>query len=315
MAGLAPGSRTIAEFRQLNGRALKAAGKDCVTRCQALDLRGGAVVAVDGAFFTASASAASVVTQTRRETDLKQIEWDIDAYCQGLEAQDEPESGSALDLGTTGALDAKLAQLKAQQARQQAPIQRLEDRGETPLSRTDPDARALRQGGQQRVGYHVESTVDAKHKLIVHHEVTHDGNDAEQRARQVMAATEVLGVDRLIAVADAGFYREAQWAAGAQADSTAYVAIPDKHRAVNAADRFCGAPFPSLPPVDASLCPGGQLLRPQGKPVLKRGVERTRDTGPASQCQGCPQAACLPERTPRRQIWRSEHAAVAAVAA
>ena len=154
--------------------------------------------------------------------------------------------------------------------------------------------------------------MDAKHKLIVHHEVTNDGNDAEQLARQAMAAKEVLGVDRLIVEADAGFYSEAQLAECAEANITAYVAIPDKYRAVSAEERFSGAQFPYLPQVDAYICPGGQLLRPQGKPALRRGVERTRYTCPASQCKGCPlKAACLPKRTPHRQIWRSEHAEVA----
>jgi transposase len=310
--GLAPGYRTIAEFRKINGPALKAACKDFVALCKELDLLGGEVVAVDGAFFNASASDASVVTKTRLEKDLKQIELDIDAYCQGLDAQDEQESGSALDLGTTGELDTKLAKLKAQQARKQAQIKQLEDSGETQLSRTDPDARALRKAGQQTVGYNVESTVDATHKLIVHHEVTNDGNDAEQLARQAIAAKEVLGVDRLIAEADAGFYSEAQLAECAAANITAYVAIPDKYRAVSAEERFSGAQFPYLLQVDAYICPGGQLLRPQGKPALRRGVERTRYTCPASQCKGCPlKAACLPARTPQRQIWRSEHAEVA----
>lgn len=53
--------------------------KDFVALCQELDLLGG-VVALDGAFFNASASDASVVTKTRLEKDLKQLELDIDAY-------------------------------------------------------------------------------------------------------------------------------------------------------------------------------------------------------------------------------------------
>jgi hypothetical protein len=73
------------------------------------------VVALDVTFFNASASDASVVTKTRLEKDRKQIEWDIDAYCQGLDAQNQQESGSAPELGTTCELDAKLAKLKARQ--------------------------------------------------------------------------------------------------------------------------------------------------------------------------------------------------------
>jgi hypothetical protein len=131
--------------------------------------------------------------------------------------------------------------------------------------------------------------------LIVHHQVTNDGNDSEQLARQAMAAKEVLGVDSLIAVADAGFCSEAQLAECAEANITAYVAIPDKHRAVSAEDRFRGAQFPYLPQVDAYICPGAKLLRPQGKPLAKRGVESTRYTCPAGQCNGCPQGR-LPAR-------------------
>jgi hypothetical protein len=131
-------------------------------------------------------------------------------------------------------------------------------------------------------------------------------------ARQALAAKDALGADSLIAVADAGFYSEAQLTQCAEADITAYVAIPDKHRAVSAEERFSGAQFPYIPQVDVYICPGGKLLRPQGKPVLKRDIERTRYTCPASQCKGCPlKAACLPARTPQRQIWRSEHAEVA----
>lgn len=47
--------------------------------------------------------------------------------------------------------------------------------------------------------------MDAKHKLLVHYEVTNDGKDSGQAARQATAAKEVLRVDSLIAVADAGF--------------------------------------------------------------------------------------------------------------
>lgn len=310
--GLVPGYRTIAEFRKINGPALKAACKDFVALCKELDLLGGEVVALDGAFFNASASDASVVTKTRLEKDLKQLELDIDAYCQGLDARDQQESGAAADLGTAGALDAKLAKLKARQARKQAQIKHLEDSGETQLSRTDPDARALRKAGQQTVGYNVESTVDAKHKLIVHHEVTNAGNDAEQLARQATAAKEVLGVDSLIAVADAGFYSEAQLAACAQANITTYVAIPDKHQAITAEGRLSGAQFHYIPGADVYVCPGGEVLRPQGKPAPIHGVLRQRYTRPARACQGCPlKGICLPEKTGRRQIYRSEHAPVA----
>jgi len=309
LEGLAPGYRTIAEFRKVNGKALKAACKDFVALCKELDLLGGETVGLDGAFFNASASDASIVTKTRLEKDLKRIELDIDAYYQGLDAQDQQERGAAPDLGEERALPAKIEQLKTRQARGQAQLKQLEDSGETQISRTDPDARALRKAGQQTVGYNVQTAVDSKHKLIVHHEVTNAGNDCEQLAPQAVAAKEELGVDGLIAVADAGYYSEAQLAECEQANITAYVAIPDKHQAIVAEGRLSGAHFHYVAGADVYVCPGGEVLRPQGQPAAKRGVRRTRYTRPARQCQGCPlKAVCLPEKTPQRQIWRSEHA-------
>jgi transposase/cell division protein FtsB len=310
--GLAPGYRTIAEFRKLNGKALKAACKDFVALCKELDLLGGEVVAIDGAFFNASASDASVVTKTRLEKDLKQIEADIDAYCRDLDAHDQQERDGTADLGTASDLEAKLDKLKARQARKQAQIKQLQDSGETQLSRTDPDARALRKAGQKTTGYNVQNTVDAKHKIIVDHEVTNAGNDAEQLAAQAIAAKAALEVDNLIAVADAGYYSEKQLADCAAANITAYVGIPDKHRAVRAEGRFSGAQLQYVGGADVYVCPGGEVLRPQGKPAPIHGILRRRYTRPAKACQGCPlKGICLPESGAGRQIYRSEHAAVA----
>lgn len=151
--------------------------------------------------------------------------------------------------------------------------------------------------------------MDAKHKLLVHHEVTNDGNDSGQAARQATAAKEVLRVDRLIAVADAGFYSEAQLAACEQAIITA---TPDKHQAITAEGRLSGAQFHYIPGADVYVCPGGEVLRPQGKPAPIHGILRQCYTRSARACQCCPpKGICLPEKTGRRQIYRSEHAPVA----
>jgi transposase len=307
--GLSPGYRTIAEFRKVNGKALRATCKDFVVLCKELDLLGGEVVAIDGAYFNASASDASVVTKTALDKSLKQLELDIEAYCQGLDAQDECEREAVPALDAERALPEKLEKLKARQARQRAQLDRLETSGESQLCGTDPDARALRKTGQRTVGYNVQNVVDAKHKLIVHHDVTNAGNDAEQLAPQALAAKEALGVDRLVAVADAGYYSEAQLAECARADIEVYVPIPDKHGAVAAEGRFSGVQFHYAAGADVYVCPGGEVLTPQGKPNPICGVRRTRYTRAATACQGCSLAAvCLPEKTRQRQIYRSEHA-------
>ena len=52
-------------------------------------------------------------------------------------------------------------------------------------------------------------------------------------------------------------------------------------------------------------------MRPQGKPTPIHGILRQRYTRTARACQGCAlKGICLPEKSGRRVIYRSEHAPV-----
>jgi transposase len=312
LEGLTPGYRTIAAFRQFNGPALRAVCKDFILLCKDLDLLGGEEIGIDGAFFNASASDASVITKTTLEKRLKQIECDIAAYHQDLETQDAQERGLPEDLSKTPELAAKIVKLQARQAQHAALLKQLADSGDTQISRTDPDARALRKGGQQLVGYNVQNSVDGKHRLIVHYEVTNAGNDTQQLAPQALAAKAVLAVPKLTAAADAGYFNEAQLAACAQANITVYVPVPDYEKRLTAEGRLSGASFQYLPDTDVYRCPGNQELHRYGEPHRRAGTGTlyTRYSRPPGACQDCPlKASCLPA-SGRRQIERSEHAPV-----
>jgi hypothetical protein len=73
---------------------------------------------------------------------------------------------------------------------------------------TDPDARSMATSGKGSgmVGYNVQVAVDAKHHLIVAHEVTNSGSDRAQLSPMAKAAREAMGKTRLRAVADRGYY-------------------------------------------------------------------------------------------------------------
>src|SRR5215813_8708649 len=76
------------------------------------------------------------------------------------------------------------------------------------ISLTDPDSRSMATSGRGSgvVGYNVQIAVDTEHHLIVHHEVTNVGSDRSQLSSTAAATKEVLGVDRLEAVADRGYF-------------------------------------------------------------------------------------------------------------
>jgi hypothetical protein len=76
------------------------------------------------------------------------------------------------------------------------------------ISLTDPDARSMATSGRGTgiVGYNVQTVVDAKHHLIVAHEVTNEGHDRDQLAHMAKLAKAATGEDDLIALADRGYY-------------------------------------------------------------------------------------------------------------
>src|SRR5260221_12415935 len=76
------------------------------------------------------------------------------------------------------------------------------------ISLTDPDSRSMATSGRGSgvVGYNVQVAVDTEHHLIIAHEVTNSGSDRAQLANMATQAKEVLGVDKLEAVADRGYY-------------------------------------------------------------------------------------------------------------
>ncbi|NCA71495.1 MAG: hypothetical protein EOM91_15675, partial [Sphingobacteriia bacterium] len=178
------------------------------------------------------------------------------------------------------------------------------------ISRTDPDARRLKKHGKSTVGYNVQSVVDDKHKLIVAAEATSAGNDIGQLAPMAEAAKSALGIKEAEIFADAGYWKEEDIAACERAGLLPYVPIPDTERAVRDAGCLPASAFHYLPGPNVHICPGGEVLRPYGE-VARNGKTLKRYAARAGRCEGCPLAKlCLPEKTPYRQLYRSELADV-----
>ncbi len=57
------------------------------------------------------------------------------------------------------------------------------------------------------VGYNVQTAVDAKHHLIVAHEVTNVGHDREQLSSMTQKAREATGSEKLTVLADRGYFK------------------------------------------------------------------------------------------------------------
>src|SRR6202158_3426224 len=88
---LMPRYSTIANSRRDNPAALKAANREFVLLAGSLDLLGGELVAIDGAFFHGDASKASILTATRLQERMAALDRGIAEYSAALEANDKAE--------------------------------------------------------------------------------------------------------------------------------------------------------------------------------------------------------------------------------
>lgn len=314
LKGLTPGYRTIAKFRKENWGALKAANRGFVLLAGELDLLGGELVAIDGAFFHGDASKASIATRKKLSEQIAALDRDIEAYGVALDTNDAAETvrsptGEDRGDGGGGDLAQKVAALMAKRARVQADLDRLEESGETQLSRTDADARLLTKNGQTVAGYNVQVAVDDKHKLIVASEVVNDGNDTGQLYEMAKAAKEALAAETLKAVADVGYYNSATLKACEDDGIVAYVPQAKRTGRLQAQGRFSHEDFSYDAAANAYRCPAGSLLQPTpGRKTNTGGRIEIRYVSRKAICDACPlHGRCVTEKMPTRTVYRWEH--------
>jgi hypothetical protein len=301
LRGLRPSYKTIADFRKFNRKALKSVNRDFVLLCKELDLYGGELVGIDGAFFNGNASRGSVYTASKLKKQQAKLEADIARYLDELERGDAMDpDGSSVD---DRQLQDKLERLRARQKDCQDKQRQLKECGDTQLSLTDADARLLRKQGQVTVGYNVQCAVDDKHKLLVVCDVVNDGNDLGQLHPMATKAKEVLGVETLEVAADSGYYKQTHLKACEDDGITPYVAIPEAPKT----GRFSRKEFRYDEDRDAYLCPAGEYLKRRSRQT-KGDTVNFKYAIKASICgQCCLKERCLPKKTPYRQIYRYEH--------
>jgi len=127
------------------------------------------------------------------------------------------------------------------------------------LSMTDPDARSMATSGRGSgiVGYNVQTAVDAKHHLIVAHQVTNVGNDHGQLSRMATSAKNAMGKSTLKVVADRGYFSGPEIRACDMNKISAYVPKP-----LTSASRkkglFTKADFVYESSNDLYRCPAGE---------------------------------------------------------
>jgi transposase len=296
---LAPDFKTIADFRKDNGSAVVSVCREFVRFCRSVGLVAGELVAIDGSKFRSVASPRSVLYQGKLRHEIARLDAHIAEYMRALEESDSAASSERRD--DEAAMRRALDVLAARRAKAQSAREVLVAKGVTHEVPGEPEARLMKTGdGMSEVCYNMQQAVDAKHGLIVHHELTTDANDTRQLWPVARATQAALDGKSFAVVADAGYSNGEQLEACEAAGIIPFVSTNRHVKARGEPDTYFGRDaFRFDPMANTYQCLGGHTLKQKKRdPRYRLRIYAT------SKCFSCPlKAQC----TPGRQRLMSRH--------
>ena len=256
---LQPDFKTIADFRRDNRKAFRQVFRSFVKLCRELDLYGRELLAVDGTRIKAVNSRERNFTRANLKHRLKKVDERLERYLKEMDEADAQDPG-----GTTRSaadLSAKIESLRERRAMLETHRGTLQQSGESQLSLTDPDARAMEAATRVAVGYNAQIAVDTKHNLIAEQQVHNKVSDLGLLAETASAARDNLEAGQIDVVADRGYFKMEDIEACEAAGVTPYVAKPRRSLA-GFAGRFPKSAFRYDEATDTYVCPTGERLSP-----------------------------------------------------
>jgi transposase len=283
LGGLKPDFKTIADFRSNNRAAFKKVFREFVILCRRLDLFGHELLAVDGTRIKAVNNKDRNFTKGSLQKFIAAADKKLEDYLNRLDAGDTQEHS------TNGSrvknLAEKIEALKEKRGEYAAYLSALEKSGESQISLTDPDSRAMAAYTKVGVGYNAQIAVDAKYKMIVEQAVSNDVLDMGLLKETAEPAREILAVETIDVVADRGYFKSEDIEACEKAGLTPHVPRPQRGPAV-ANGFFRKDEFRYDAARDAYVCPAGQELKPIRQGWL-RDMQKI-DYANIKVCRDCP---------------------------
>jgi transposase len=254
---LAPDHKTIAEFRRRETDAIVASAAAFVKFAQSHRLISGDTVAIDGSKIRAVASNKAALDKRSLLARDQAIEQEISKYLKRLDDEDASEphgepSSSAIQKSLRSLRKAKATIAKQLETLQKADVEA--------MITTEPEARRM-QSLRFAPGYNLQSAVDAKSHLIVHHDVSNSGNDFHQLKPMSQAVASVLGRTNFEVLVDKGYAYGEQIAALEAAGIE--VVVPRTNLANSSGDGslYEASRFKYDPKSDTYRCPANQVLK------------------------------------------------------
>ena len=255
---LKPDFKTIADFRKENKKALKAVFRDFTKLCDEWELFGKELVAIDGSKFRASNSKKNNYSEKKLERHIKNIDEKIDKYIQELDEGDVNESVERKP--DAGDIKRRIEELKTRKQEYENYKTKLEKSGQNEVSTIDPDARLMcNNNNGVDVCYNVQTTVDAKHKLIADFKVTQKPNDLGELDNMALRAKKLFKGKDFEATADKGYYKAEDLKKCVENGITPYVSKQVYSNGTGDRD-FYGDKFQYDKSRNIYVCPAGKEL-------------------------------------------------------
>jgi transposase len=310
MKKLTPDFKTIADFRKDNVDCIKGVFREFVKLCMSLDLYGAKLIAIDGVKLKAVNSLDRNFNQKTLTYRLKMIEERVSKYLKEMEALDKEEEKAE----AARELEEKLKNIMKCKEEYTELLRKLKESSLNEVSLTDPESRLMKNRGKIEPCYNSHVAVDDKNHLIVDYNVTNAPADNCQLSSIAKGAKETLGVERLDAVSDKGFFNFMEIKECVDNGITPYV--PEQSRWGAGWVKKTGIPtrefasdkFVYDKGTDTFLCPAGQRLVFS---YLDHAHEKKMRVYRTDACFSCEYFLTKCTRYKRgRTVWRWEHAEV-----
>lgn len=276
LKGLRPSARTICYFRKNNATAFKKAFQYFVLMLKDWKLIDGQTIAIDSFKIRAQNSLKNNFNQKKINRHIEYIDNKINEYHTQLDQED--------NVDTRTEIESKIANHKQKKENYEALGKELGDSGQTQISKTDKDARAVvLHRNIVNVGYNVQAGCDSKHKLFVNAQ-TGDVNDTHALADMAIEAKELLDLDKMKTLTDKGYTTGAEIAKCEKNDITTYSSPKEHSSQKNGLYSMNIFEYNKIN--DTYTCPDGQTMNTNGT-TYNKGNHKVKHYKTKA-CKNCP---------------------------
>lgn len=255
LSGVHPKYHTIADFRKEHKKAFREIFRKFVVLLRDYDMIDGATIAIDSFKIRAQNSLKNNFNDKKLERHIAYIDEKISAYESMLDTVDKEDE--------RGELQEKITRETKKKANYEKIKTSLKESGQEQVSITDADARAvILHRNIVNVGYNVQASVDAKHKLLVAID-TGDVNDTHALSGMAIESKSLLNAGCINVIADKGYHTGEEINACEGHGITTYVS--PRASSANDTSIYPIDKFTYHKDKDTYTCPAGETLQTGGK--------------------------------------------------